>query len=953
MARITRLIPVSAQFWNHVAREFIQARRLAQLPVDLFSTPETIQSNDFSDVRVVVPTFEHAHLLLRALSQELGSHFIPPRIQTMFAWLGMQPPHSASVNANSERLMRLYSELRQHAWLKKLFGAKRNTDLLPLAQTLLTLSDELTQVWLAKVLDSKQEIHTEKMQATWHEALAQLPLPVQKIVSDETQLVWTLWQGQLDQHDQTVQEFQHMMRLAQSASADLFWIAPTMPNALEEAFLQAYQLHQQVHLYSIDWYASAVPESMRLAWNDLCSSEAPDTKSIAPASFDWQRLRLCELHSLEQEAEQAAQTIVEWIQAGKQKIAVIAQDRVVSRRLRALLERANVIVADETGWKLSTTRAAAALAAWFELLATRADTIALLDFLKSPFLPCQLEAVDAADPESSGSIDKADLIMDIELVLRRNNVVGGWDAVLSTLERQPQAREWVAGIARLAHTYASSSSASRRSLKDWTTISMQSFDTLGMQALLQQDVAGAQVLQMLQTLGSDCHGLDTHFSFSEWRAFINLQMEATPFKLEQVDQRVVMLPLNGARLRHFDAVYLIGGDAKHLPSKAQETLFFTNAVRRECGLVTREERQLQQQRDFAELILSNTEVVLSWQSQINGELNAVSPWVEQVNLALARQNLAVLNNHGLPLAEHRLQAQLPTQPKPSAVALMPTTLSASGLSSLIACPYQFFAGRMLKLAAIDELSDMPEKRDYGDWLHAILKSYHDQLQKDEIPLAGDRSGLLNTISDTWFARVLKHSPAALGYSVRWRKVIPAYVEWANQHEADGWQFAFGEIWAEAQLQWDEGEIKLRGRVDRIDERHLDNGEVERAVLDYKTKTKSSLKTRLKYFDDHQLAFYGLLQPVIESVAADGESETGATKLLLEAPDTASYVALELEREKTGEVEAQEYSLWKIELEQAIRKNMQAIQHGAALPAQGVESVCQYCDVRGLCRKGAW
>jgi ATP-dependent helicase/nuclease subunit B len=305
------------------------------------------------------------------------------------------------------------------------------------------------------------------------------------------------------------------------------------------------------------------------------------------------------------------------------------------------------------------------------------------------------------------------------------------------------------------------------------------------------------------------------------------------------------------------------------------------------------------------------------------------------------------------LAEHRLQAQVNTQPKPSAAVLMPTTLSASGLSSLIACPYQFFAGRMLKLAAIDELSDMPEKRDYGDWLHAILKAYHDQLQNDKISLTGDRVGLLHAISDTWFARVLKHSPAALGYSVRWRKVIPAYVEWANQHEADGWQFAFGEVWAEAQLQWDDGEITLRGRVDRIDERHLDNGDVERAVLDYKTKTKSSLKTRLKHFDDHQLAFYGLLQPVIESTTDESEGETAVAKLLLDAPDTASYVALELEREKTGAVEAQEYSLWKIELEQAIRKNMQAIQHGAALPAQGVESVCQYCDVRGLCRKGAW
>ena len=26
---------------------------------------------------------------------------------------------------------------------------------------------------------------------------------------------------------------------------------------------------------------------------------------------------------------------------------------------------------------------------------------------------------------------------------------------------------------------------------------------------------------------------------------------------------------------------------------------------------------------------------------------------------------------------------------------------------------------------------------------------------------------------------------------------------------------------------------------------------------------------------------------------------------------------------------------------------------AGLPANGTESVCQYCEVRGLCRKGAW
>ncbi len=989
MARTLQLIPVSSQFWRDAVEVFLtasgntnkadqasqslpsaQGKRVNQTfsqkaqQVDLFAQPEELEPqkggqaevvHDYAHLRVVVPTFEHAQLFLKAMQQVIGTHFIPPRILTMFAWTGQQAPLPVGVSANSQRLMNLYGELRQHEWLKKLFGARSNTDLLPLAQTLLNLSDELSQVWLPKVLDLNGKIAPEKMVDTWQQALAQLPLPVQKMVSEESQLVWTLWQGQLDQHDHSVQLLQKMLAIATHAEQDLFWISPTLPNPMEEAFLQAYR--QSVHVISIAWDAPSLPNSVLSAWPRIVSEPVASSEqgsavraSAVDHAFDWSRLRLCDAASLEEEAVQAAQTIIEWLQQGKQQIAVIAQDRVVSRRLRAILERAGVFVADETGWKLSTTRAAAGLASWFDVVATRADTLVLLDFLKSPFLDVFDADLRAPDGAVLAEAQKADLVMEIELQLRRHNVVGAWDSILSALEAHPAARQWVAKIARLAHSYGASASASRRSLKDWTSLSLQTFSELGLQTNLQNDVAGIQLIQMLQALTSECESIQSHFSFSEWRAFIQLQMENTPFKFAHHDQRVLMLPLNGARLRRFDAVYLIGGDARHLPSKPQETLFFTNAVRRECGLVSREERQLQQLRDFAEVLLTNDEVVLSWQSQNNGELNAVSPWIEQINLDLARKQQPQLRLKKLPLTSRQLDYQALTQPLPSAAALLPASLSASGLSSLIACPYQFFASRMLKLAALDELSDMPEKRDYGDWLHAILKNYHDHLAQNQVPLDADRVSILRAISETWFARVLKHSPAALGYSIRWEKVIPAYVAWANQRESEGWQYLFGEVWAEQKLSWEQGEILLRGRLDRIDQRPLQNGEVELAVLDYKTKNRRALDTRVKSFEDHQLAFYGLLSPVVPSTS---QAQAGDEKTYLDPVDTANYVALELEKDKTGDVEASNYGQWKAELKKAIEKNMQAIQQGQALPANGVESACQYCEMRGLCRKGAW
>ncbi|MFD2271185.1 RecB family exonuclease [Undibacterium arcticum] len=171
--------------------------------------------------------------------------------------------------------------------------------------------------------------------------------------------------------------------------------------------------------------------------------------------------------------------------------------------------------------------------------------------------------------------------------------------------------------------------------------------------------------------------------------------------------------------------------------------------------------------------------------------------------------------------------------------------------------------------------------------------------------------------------------------MRWQKVIPAYLEWANAREQLGWQFVFGEqaFSRELALDQDQGTITLHGRIDRIDQ----NTDGERAVLDYKTNNVAALKGKLKDGEDHQLPFYGLLSDV--PVAA------------------ANYVALELTRDKardkTGDVEAPHYADWQGALQRQIAGTMSAVRQGAALPANGVESVCQYCDVRGLCRKGAW
>jgi len=913
MLRKPLLISPSSAFWPEVARALLCAGH---------ESGGNANNRDLSGWRVVVPAYVHAHLLKAALATALPGVFIPPRINTLSALLQTLPPapNAPGASAGSERLMRLYSELRQHAWLKKIFSARRNTDLLPLAQTLLALSDELTQALLPSLRDAND------VDQRWESALEQLTPSARQLLSDETQLVWSIWKSQLDGDDAIALRFDQMLRFAEQADSPLAWISSVEPEPMECAFLEAYARHQPVLQIALDWRAATIGSAYATAWPELIDAAADGAQVGCQAPVDDlfaaagcnvalpPGIALCPAQSIEDEAQQGAQTILNWLQAGKTRIAIVAQDRVVARRIRALLERAQVHVADETGWKLSTTRAASALAAWFDVVTQRGETTALLDLLKSPFMLADVP-------------DKSTQVMAIEIALRRANVLGEWGSVINALADAPLEQKTVSLLAQQAGVYAG-----RKTLRAWINTG-SALETLGVASALAADPAGQQILQMLQNIASessDSAEAAALFSFPEWRALVNLQLDDTSFISPASDRRVVMLPLNGARLRSFDAILLVGADGSHLPSQPQETLFFANTVRRELGLATRESRQRQQMRDLAELLAMNPEVVLSWQAHQDGEPNPVSPWIERLELTLARAGAAALPRHRAIIAERRLQAMPAVMPAPVAGELRPPRLSASAYNSFVACPYQFFAKRMLALASLDELSDLPEKRDYGGWLHQILETYHETIRDQGIGNTQEqRVAILTDISKQLFDKIIARNAAALGYYARWQKVISAYVTWANERETQGWHFVFGEQAYEKLLHLPGGDITLHGRVDRIDE----NDAGERAVLDYKSSSVVVLNKKLKDHEDHQLAFYGLLSDV--------------------PVDAAHYVALETTKDKIGDVSAPDYDQAQNALEEQIRNNMQAISDGAPLPANGIESVCQYCDVRGLCRKGAW
>ncbi len=897
---ITRhTIPPGASFWALAAQRLIDRASAIGVPL--------------SSCTVLVHSPAHGVLLRQGLLERLGSCFIPPAIRRLEDSLSLQGPDDTAAQPASsvERLLALYASLRQTPWLKKLFAARRNTDLLPLAQTLISIADELTKALLPSALAQPASVDDR-----WRAALAQLSPRSKSLLSDEAQLVWQLWHVERDARDPGVVRHAALQRFAKQASAPLFWCAAEEPDALEMACLLAWSERQPVEQITLDWRRDALPAVYARSWPELLANDgALSNDGAAVDAIDTELsitrpvgVALCPATSMEQEAQAAAQIIVDWIASGLQRIAVIPQDRQVARRLRALLERADIVVADDTGWKLSTTRAASVIHAWIALTSSSGDVMRLLDFLQSPF---QQHPALSDDEERKT----------MEAALISAGTGASWDTIGQTLDKQPALQEWVMQLTREATRYRAA-----RSISDWVASTQQVIELAGCADAMAADSAGAQVLAMLAQLAVQTEHLQQTFTLAEWRALIDLQLEQTVYSAPRHDLRVMMVPLSASVLRHFDAALVLSVDAEHLPSRSSETLFFAEAVRRELGLDTREQRQREQLRQFAALLISCPQVVLCWQAKRDGENVAPSPWIQRLELTLALADQPALPHVQPQRAEAKLSQAPVSPPTPSAPALLPQTLSASGYNTLFVCPYQFFASRMLRLSPPDELLELPERRDYGQWLHHILQRYHEEVRALDTPLE-QRHALMTSISDHVFDEIVTSNPAAVSFRARWSARRDAYVDWANQHEQEGWQFAFGEQWYERLIEWDGGSVKLIGKVDRVD--HHASGESQ--VLDYKSGRKRSLQNRVNEREDHQLPFYALLVDP--------------------PPVRAAYVTID--EDKPATVDATDLPVWREALHAQLCDQLTAIGTGASLPATGVGKNCHWCAMRGLCRKGAW
>ena len=866
---------------------------------------------DLSRLIVLLPSLHTAAPFARALLRAARCPtLVLPQLTTL-PQLARQTSLAVEEAPDLLRQEMLYAALRAQGWF-----AER--DRWEITRALLRLFDELTLNRVGLPDDA----------ADFAARLAQAyGAPEGETLRFEARLVHTLWRAHHDAlaacPDATTAYVMRLAKLARKASRPLYGVGLMELSPVEVECLCRYAERQPVRLFApavLCGEKDPLQRVLAAAWEEASPPLQERARKLA-ASLGQSplagRLALFGAASLEEAARAAEHQLRRWLAEGRQRLAIIAQNRLAARRLRALLERAQILVEDESGWTLSTTSAASVVMRWLDLLAADFHHRELLDFLKSPLVFADLEANQ-----------RREAVYELEQLIRSRNLISRLDHYLqAAAEVQASSLPLLQRLAIARHAWKSECLP----LGGWFDALFTTFDTLGITLALEKDVAGRQLLDLFTALRQEAAAATHRFTLGEWRRLLDSRLEQATFRDPSIESPVVFTHLAASRLRTFDGVILLGAAEGELPSRQDGGPFFNEAVRRELGLPTRQQATSLERRSLALLLATSPRVLAIWQKNREGEETLLSPWLDGLATLHALAWGQTLEAVDLLPPQGNLPPQRGT-PRPAprlAPHQVPSRISASGYRSLLACPYQYFARHALGLNEEDEVRVEMEKQDFGNVVHDILARFHARHPGLCAAEPTEAEKVLRHASEEAFAPLTAQNYLNHAWKFRWEKLIPAYLAWQRRREEEGWQVREHEAARQVELPLSNGaKLLLTGKLDRVDVRA---GEL--AVLDYKTGEAKRLKKNLELpGEDVQLPVYALL----------AEKDVSTAGFLSLSGEKAELVPFPRDLMK----EAQAIKARLVDI-------FEALHGGAVLRAQGVAETCARCEMGGLCRRSFW
>lgn len=626
----------------------------------------------------------------------------------------------------------------------------------------------------------------------------------------------------------------------------------------------------------------------------------------------------------------------QWLLENKLPIAIVSNDRSLSRRIRAVLENEGIYPRDLGGWTLSTTSAATSIELLLNVIETNFNQQAVLEFASSPFSDL-----------SEKNLFILQQIFSNKNVARQGekHVIGEYIryTLLFSANQQFDCSEVITFFEQLKAACGPLLTAMRSNNNRLALMVkglLHAIQLTGLEKKLLADDAGIQLLNTTQKTTHAISQSTVKLGWKDWRQWLREQFENDYFSPDKYDERVTICGLEHLDHHSFHAIILAGAEKKRLNSTAKSKTFFNENVRHELCMQTSYQHEAINFVRFRKIISQYSHVMLTAQNEIDGEPQEMSHWVEQIRLFCQQAFNDSLKDNSLVELIRRAINQAPLNNKQksrpplakTAKDLLPNQWSATRYQSLIDCPYQFYCKYILALKPIEAEEEFSAS-DFGTLVHQCLHTFHfdrEGLPKEHLIELSNRTTLidsLNTLSHQIFASSTFPRSLVNAWLQRWLINIPGYIDWLIQTN-EKWSAWHGEIKSEASIK---PEFTLFGQIDRLDvNKHAQNY----AVIDYKTGATIPTRKNILLGEAVQLPFYSLLNEKISKVAY----------LDLGNPPNVNEAAV-IKDDELRETQQNHRDRLILLFEQ--------LYNAAELPANGDESACSYCDYEGMCRKSHW
>jgi ATP-dependent helicase/nuclease subunit B len=782
-----------------------------------------------TDILIIVPTANHIHICEQAWiayykqqqtqnkTAYICDTYALPKIQTLKHVIEQYNVKYEALNHYQEHLD-LYQFCKQELKQNRFSSLKHYTplQLWQFTKQCVHICHELSDVYLAKHFNNKNididiQVYAENVQKHLNTYYQNLSL---KIVDVEAQILLAIWKYSLNIAHQPFHTWRLCQNFAALTSQTILYLAFDKQDSNLQQIAHIFQQHNKLHqLYVIDIDIHATNELENIQFlhlfPEIHANKYTDnlknkntTKSVLDYSVDYAlytrtyfgKQRIVECNDLEETSNYILHAITQAILQGHKNLALIAQDRIAIRRIKALLQVHYIPLVDETGWKFVSTLLATCIKEWLDMVA--------IQQINMPWMQQHL-AIYFTDT----NIDKA--------------------SVQHTLTQHLK-------IWQIQHT-----------LPQWLDIWYAWCKYLNLDTM--EHTLNSLCEHINELCSSDSENI---YSFQEWSFLLQdiLEQGNVADLYAHSTYKVHILALNGARLRTFDALWFIGCDDAQLPSHSQHALFLNEYICQNLGLETRAQRFQQQCIDFLSLMymhinVSKVEFIYQAYHAQNKHV-ILSRFLQKLHYfaampyVFARDILNKITKQQQPISSSLITSTLSKTPKfPSIEQNRITHLSTYDVMDLYICPYRFYLKKIAGLSA-PYTKNISQAKQYGSWVHDILHQTHKQ-QAQKIP-AIQKISLEDTLyqcTEKILSEQILDAPAH-EFKQQWLQQIPIYNVWQLNNQLT-WQE--GESQFAIDIPIGSSQIKLSARIDRIDSQlnaHTNIKDIH--IIDYKWNTKKRM-----------------------------------------------------------------------------------------------------------------